>query len=115
MCIRDQGTNIAITPSGSTLTVSAPDALTAVVHDATFTGNGTTLSPLSVVSAESQQEPFNARNQQGLFVTDIAELQLATVPDGKRLVIEYISGSCYVPVGERATVVNFNIRLSLIH
>src|SRR5678815_5834151 len=100
MCIRDQGTNIAITPSGSTLTVSAPDALTGVVHDATFTGNGTTLSPLSVVSAESQQEPFYAKGFSG-----DPSFTLTTVPMGKRLVIEHISGSCSVPIGDRVTEV----------
>ena len=94
------GTNIAITPSGNTLTVSAPNALTAAAHDATLTGNGTTLSPLSVVSAESQQELFYEEKQFASFGFDTSSMPLGTVPAGKRLVIEHISGFCRVPVGE---------------
>ena len=39
---------ITITPSGNTLTIAAPNALTAVAHDTTLQGNGTAGSPLSV-------------------------------------------------------------------
>ena len=35
------GSNITITPSGNTLIVSAPTALSGVAHDATLTGEGT--------------------------------------------------------------------------
>jgi hypothetical protein len=42
------GSNITITPSGNTLTIGAPNALAAVAHDATLTGNGTSGSPLGV-------------------------------------------------------------------
>jgi hypothetical protein len=44
------GSNIEITPAGNTLTVAAPNVLTAVAHDATLTGNGTQASPLGVAS-----------------------------------------------------------------
>jgi len=104
------GTNIAITSSGNTLTVSAPNALTAAVHDATLTGNGTALSPLSVVSAESQQEPFYADKAFVGFSFNSSFMELGTVPAGKRLVIEYISGSCTVPFGDR--VIDIILRLS---
>lgn len=95
------GANIAITPSGNTLTVSAPDVLTAVAHDATLAGNGTTLSPLSVVSGESEQQPFYADKSFANFSFASSSMELTTVPAGKRLVIEHISGVCTVPVGER--------------
>jgi hypothetical protein len=42
------GSNLTITPSGNTLTIAAPNALSAVAHDATLTGNGTSGSPLGV-------------------------------------------------------------------
>ena len=35
------GSNITVTPSGNTLIVSAPTALSGVAHDATLTGEGT--------------------------------------------------------------------------
>jgi len=44
------GSNITITPSGNTLTISAPNTLTSVAHDATLTGNGTAASPLGVAA-----------------------------------------------------------------
>ena len=43
------GTNITVTPSGgNTLTIAAPNALTAIAHNATLSGNGTGASPLSI-------------------------------------------------------------------
>ena len=42
------GSNITITPSGSTLTISSPNSLSSVAHDSTLTGNGTAGSPLGV-------------------------------------------------------------------
>jgi hypothetical protein len=42
------GANITITPSGNTLTIAAPNSLSAVTHNATLTGNGTSASPLGV-------------------------------------------------------------------
>ena len=44
------GSNITITPSGNTLTISAPNTLTSVAHDATLTGNGTAALPLGVAA-----------------------------------------------------------------
>jgi hypothetical protein len=44
------GSNISITPAGNTLLIAAPDSLSAVAHNTTLTGNGTTASPLSVAS-----------------------------------------------------------------
>lgn len=101
------GANIAITPSGNTLTVSAPDALTAAAHDATLTGNGTTLSPLSVVSSETQQQPFYA-SYGASFLQEFSTFELTTVPNDKRLVIQHVSGICRVPVGDRVAEVDLN-------
>jgi hypothetical protein len=42
------GANVTITPSGNTLTVAAPNALSGVGHDGTLAGAGTAASPLSV-------------------------------------------------------------------
>jgi hypothetical protein len=100
--------NITVTTSGNTLTVSAPTALSGVEHDATLTGTGTTLSPLSVVSAESQQEPFYAGKTEGFLNTGIT-LDLATVPAGKRLVIEHLSGNCLVAMGDRVSELELNV------
>jgi hypothetical protein len=44
------GTNITVTPSGNTLTIAAPSTLTAVSHDATLTGNGTSTTPLGIAN-----------------------------------------------------------------
>jgi hypothetical protein len=44
------GANITVTPSGNTLTIAAPNALTAVTHDATLSGNGTAASPLGIAN-----------------------------------------------------------------
>jgi hypothetical protein len=43
------GANITVTQSGgNTLTIAAPNALTAVAHNTTLNGNGTAASPLSI-------------------------------------------------------------------
>ena len=101
--------NITVTTSGNTLIVSAPTALSGVAHDATLNGNGTALSPLSVVSAESQQEPFYA-TENGSFGFDTLHMTLTNiVPAGKRLVIEHLSGLCQVPIGDRLSAVELQV------
>ncbi len=42
------GPNITITPSGNTLTLSSASGLSAVTHNSTLTGDGTSASPLGV-------------------------------------------------------------------
>jgi trimeric autotransporter adhesin len=42
------GANIIITASGNTLTIAAPNSLSAVTHNSTLTGNGTSVSPLGI-------------------------------------------------------------------
>ena len=44
------GPNISITPSGNTLTISAAGALTAIAHDVTLVGAGTSAQPLGIAA-----------------------------------------------------------------
>lgn len=44
------GTNVTITPSGNTLTISSTAGASAVSHNATLSGDGTSASPLSVAT-----------------------------------------------------------------
>jgi hypothetical protein len=85
------GSNITITPAGNTLTVAAPNALTAVAHDATLTGNGTPASPLNVVQSDPADQPFQ------VTLDPTFPDSTFTVPAGKRVVIEYVSGFYSVP------------------
>lgn len=68
------GANITITPAGNTLTVAAPNALTAVAHDTTLTGNGTQASPLSAASLISAitGEPFQQQISVPVLLTLLA-------------------------------------------
>lgn len=102
------GSNIAITPTGNTLTVSALNTLTAVAHDATLAGDGTPTSPLSAVSTASQDQPFVAGNGSG-FTNALSQILLTTVPAGKRLVIEQVTASCFLGPGERLVFLTLKI------
>src|SRR5712692_1827466 len=42
------GANITITPLGNTLTIAAPGSISAVAHDSTLAGDGTSASPLQL-------------------------------------------------------------------
>lgn len=42
------GSNISITPSGNTVTIAAPNALSSITHNSTLTGDGTAATPLAV-------------------------------------------------------------------
>jgi trimeric autotransporter adhesin len=53
------GANITITPAGNTLTIAAPNALSAVAHDATLTGNGTSASVLAIANAGVSAQKLN--------------------------------------------------------
>jgi len=45
-----EGPNVTITPTGNTLTIAAPNALTGVTHDSTLSGEGTGGAPLGVAA-----------------------------------------------------------------
>ena len=118
---------IGTTSSGSKLTVAGviestsggvkfPDesvqttaGLTAVTTDTTLTGNGTTKSPLGIVS------PLNIRDQDNPalqpvqafgFTSNNNSVSIITVPAGKRLVIESVSASMTIATGQRFLTVS---------
>lgn len=95
--------NITVSYAGNTITVAAPNVLTAVTHDRTLTGDGTPASPLSAVSSDSLIEPFAAEGGFNIAPSgDFGTGVLTSVPTGKRLVIEQASGTCILPIGQRA-------------
>src|SRR5262245_22420344 len=59
------GANISLTPSGSTLTIAAPNSLAVVQHDSTLTGDGTSGSPLGVATASSITAFFSKESLAG--------------------------------------------------
>jgi hypothetical protein len=59
------GANVTLTPSGNTLTIAAPNSLTAVAHDSTLTGNGTSGSPLGVIAGNSSAAFFSSEDITG--------------------------------------------------
>ena len=54
------GSNITITPAGNTLTIAAPNVLSAVAHDATLTGNGAAASLLGIANGGVSAPKLNA-------------------------------------------------------
>ena len=103
------GSNIAITPAGNTLTVSAPNMLTAVAHDATLTGDGSPTSPLSAMSTAAQGQPFVAAGPGAAFDQNFSQSLLTTVPAGKRLVIEQVTALCILNQGDRPHIITLKI------
>jgi len=113
--------SIGTTSTGSKLTVAGviestaggikfPDAttqttagLTAVITDATLTGEGTTILPLGIASPLTIRDRDNPALQpiQMSGVTFAGTNPILTVPAGKRLVIEFISGSLSIASGQR--------------
>jgi hypothetical protein len=108
------GTNITITPGGSTLTVAAPNALTAVAHDQTLTGDGTQASPLGIASPLEVRDLDNPARQpvqlrgtcnmtNGQVLCPTAPITYL-VPQGKRLVIEYASMQANLQEGQSVSM-----------
>ena len=103
------GTNIAITPSGNTLTIAAPNALTGVAHNNTLTGNGTAASPLGVAS--SSQDTAADRffdHQINAFQGETEFIEFMTVPVGKQLIVQHVSIHCSFAVGDEPVVASIN-------
>jgi len=108
------GSNITITPAGNTLTVAAPNVLTAVAHDTTLTGNGTQASPLGVASPlevrdldNPARQPVQLRgtcNLNNMNVLCLTPPITYLVPQGKRLVIEYASMQADLQEGQSVTM-----------
>ncbi len=109
-----EGANIIITPAGNTLTVSAPNVLTAVAHDATLNGNGTPASPLGVATPlevrdldNPARQPVQLRGTCNLTNGQVLCLTAPItylVPQGKRLVIEYASMQANMQEGQSVTM-----------
>jgi hypothetical protein len=71
------GANITIMPSaGNTLTIAAPNALTAITHNATLSGNGTQGSPLGVAV------PLNLNGTLSVINTNTPNLPSAIAAQG---------------------------------
>jgi hypothetical protein len=104
------GSNITITPAGNTLTVAAPNVLTAVAHDATLAGDGTQASPLGVASPLEVRDLDNPARQPIQAASNCQPdpgftgcgVTILNVPAGKRLVIEYASIEAFTPAGQVA-------------
>lgn len=95
------GANIMLTQASNTITVGAPNALTTVAHDATLTGEGTPVSPLSVLQSQALIEPIGANISVSIpSGSTNASATIYTVPTGKRLVIEHVSATCAMPAGQ---------------
>jgi hypothetical protein len=103
------GANITVTPTGNTLTVAAPNALTTVAHDSTLTGQGTAASPLGVVQPVVGNQtttllfPF-VTNQAGLdtsiVISNTSKDTVGTPPQSGTCTLNYfgtVSGGGIAP------------------
>lgn len=90
--IESKGTNGGVKfPDGTVQTTSASGALRAVVHDQTLMGGGTAASPLGIASPLMVRDLDNPARQPVTFSRNLGDDPF-TVPAGKRLVIEFVSG-----------------------
>ena len=80
---------------GSVQTTSASGALVGVSHDETLMGSGTTASPLGVSSPLMVRDLDNPTRQPVHFSQSLGD-EPFTVPAGKLLVIEFVSGAIRV-------------------
>jgi hypothetical protein len=85
-----------------------------VVHDQTLTGSGTLASPLGAVQSEALIEPvvsaITINFAAGSY--EAAQGTLFTVPAGKRLVVEHVSGVCIMQPGQRVLIFGITTRLA---
>jgi hypothetical protein len=99
-------------PDGTVQTTSAAGALVSVVHDSTLQGNGTAASPLAVASPllvrdldNPARQPFQTTVEAPSGTPSGTLIPIVTVPAGKVLVLEFISGLINVPTNRLATAV----------
>jgi hypothetical protein len=88
------GSNITLTPSGSSLTIAAPDSLTGVTHNATLSGDGTGASPLRVANG-------------GIGTAQLADQSVTSfklAPNAAVTNINGLSGGVTLNAGENITV-----------
>lgn len=68
----------------------------------------TAASPVPVVNINDAGQPFQAGASITQAGTNVSLLDIATVPTGKRLVIEFISATGQVPVGQHVELMEIN-------
>jgi hypothetical protein len=83
-------------PDGTVQTTSASGALVGIAHDDTLMGSGTTGSPLGVASPLMVRDLDNPARQPVYFSQSLGLDGPFTVPAGKLLVIEFVSGAIIV-------------------
>ncbi|HWN99211.1 MAG TPA: hypothetical protein VNS63_08075, partial [Blastocatellia bacterium] len=96
---------------GTLQTTAAVSGLSAVTHDSTLSGSGTQMSPLGIASPLVVRDLDNPALQP--FVATLLSVNpntsFFTVPSGKRLVIEYVSGQGTLPTGDKLLFVRLQI------
>ena len=112
-------------PDGTVQTSSAAGALSKIAHDATLAGDGTAASPLAVAAPLMVRDLDNPARQPFQITASSdssSPVPITTVPTGKRLVIEFISGLANTATGkspspvlliEEGTTIIFSHRLLL--
>lgn len=95
------GANISITPSGNSLTIAAPNALSGIVHDSSLKGNGTAVSPLSI-APEGPVNPYYGRGTLTILEGNLDNFGSEVPhPSGNQVVVEFASGQCTVPTTQK--------------
>ena len=96
---------------GTLQTTAAVSGLSSVAHDSTLTGSGTQMSPLGIAAPLLVRDPDNPARQP--FVATLLSVNpntsFFTVPSGKRLVIEYVSGQGTLPAGDKLLFVRLQV------
>jgi hypothetical protein len=102
-------------PDGSAQTTSAAGALFSVAHDTSLVGSGTAAAPLGVapsfVSALTG-EPFQQQVNVTVLNNGIQGTAMITVPNNKRLTIEFVSAYCEL-LGPSPLIDRFEITSSV--
>lgn len=99
------GSNITITPLGNSLSIAAPNALNAVAHDGTLTGDGTAASPLRVNIpalglSSAAPNPLQIATLQWYAANEIADFSVGAGP----LRIAFDGASIWVTNGGSSNV-----------
>ena len=95
---------------GTVQTTSAAGALFTVAHDATLTGDGTVTAPLSV--AITPDQPFQIQTPFTIEAGLDSKAASFTVPNNKRLVVEFGSGAGGVAPGQKMLAVQINTSIN---
>ena len=79
----EAGSNVTLTPSGNTLTISALAGLTSISRDSSLTGDGTTTSPLGIASGQVTRSVNGLTDNVSLVAGD----NVTITPSGNTLTI----------------------------